>query len=97
MAFGDASNMMSSTSLYAFLVYIIKHKIINADFGGLVGVNIVKPYDYKNATDIAGLKSIFDALKSNCPALWNNLAVLRFHILDYFLWHISKAYITNLN
>ena len=37
MAFGDASNMMSVTSLCAFLVYIIRHKINHADFGGLVG------------------------------------------------------------
>ncbi len=28
---------MSATSLYAFLVSIIKHRIINADFGRLVG------------------------------------------------------------
>ena len=31
---------MSSTSLYAFLVYVIKHKINHADFGGLVSTNI---------------------------------------------------------
>ena len=39
MAFGDASNMMSSTSLYAFLVYNGKQTFMNiADFGRLVGV-----------------------------------------------------------
>ena len=37
MVFGDTRFSMSATSLYAFLVSIIKHKIINADFGGLIG------------------------------------------------------------
>ena len=37
MAFGDASNMMSATSLYAFLVYTNQAQIINADFGRLAG------------------------------------------------------------
>ena len=35
---------MSTTSLYAFLVSIIKH-IINADFGGLIGT--MKSYEKK--------------------------------------------------
>ena len=42
-------------------------------------------------TYIAGLKSIIDALESNNPALWSNLPVLKFQLLDYFLWHIGKA------
>lgn len=42
-------------------------------------------------TYIAGLKSIIDALESNSPTLWSNLPVLKFQLLDYFLWHIGKA------
>lgn len=42
-------------------------------------------------TYIAGLKSIIDALENNNPALWNNLPVLKYQLLDYFLWHIGKA------
>lgn len=40
---------------------------------------------------IAGLKSIIDVLESNNPSLWNNLSILKFQLLDYFLWHIGKA------
>ena len=40
---------------------------------------------------IAGLKSVIDALESNNPQLWSNLPVLKFQLLDYFLWHIGKA------
>ena len=37
MVFADTRFTMSVTSLYAFLVCIIKHKLNNADFGRLVG------------------------------------------------------------
>lgn len=40
---------------------------------------------------IAGLKSVIDALESNNPQLWSNLPVLKFQLLDYFLWHIGKV------
>ena len=47
--------------------------------------------DYDIDTYIAGLKSIIDALETNAPSLWNNLPVLKFQLLDYFMWHIGKA------
>lgn len=40
---------------------------------------------------IAGLKSIIDTLVNNNPKLWSNLPILKFHLLDYFLWHVGKA------
>ena len=38
MAFGDASNMMSATSLYAFLVSIIKHNLLTLILGDLQAI-----------------------------------------------------------
>ena len=35
MVFGDTSDMMSATSLYAFLVSIIKHKLLTLILGDL--------------------------------------------------------------
>ena len=43
MAFGDASNTMSMTSLYAFLVYIWQTHLLIADFGRLVGMVSEEP------------------------------------------------------
>ena len=40
---------------------------------------------------IAGLNSIITALTNNNPAFWENLPVLKFQLLDYFLWNIGKA------
>ena len=37
MVFGDTNCMMSSTSLYAFLVWYNQAPFINADFGRLMG------------------------------------------------------------
>ena len=57
-----------------------------------LGIPVTPVMDIFNIdTYIAGLKSIIDALKSNNPALWSNLPVLKFQLLDYFLWHIGKA------
>ena len=51
--------------------------------------------DMQNKFDIdayiAGLKSIIETLEKNNPNLWANLPVLKFQLLDYFLWHIGKA------
>lgn len=46
---------------------------------------------------IAGLKSVIDALESNNPQLWSNLPVLKFQLLDYFLWHIGKVGMKSYN
>lgn len=40
---------------------------------------------------VSGLKSIIDVLEKNNPQLWTTLPVLKFCLLDYFLWHIGKA------
>ena len=44
MVFADTRCTMSATSLYAFLVSIIKH-IINADFERLIGKLIISAYE----------------------------------------------------
>lgn len=40
---------------------------------------------------IEGLKSIIDALTINKPDLWNRLSILKYQLLDYFLWNIGKT------
>ncbi len=57
-----------------------------------LGISVTPVMDVSDIdTYIAGLKSIIDALESNNLALWSNLPVLKFQLLDYFLWHIGKA------